>query len=149
MVIRTPPSGLVTATNVTVTMLIRYAYDTPDYRIVGAPPCASTAHFDVAARGPEKASADTTRAMARALLAERFGAVLRPDTREMEMDVLVRAGRDLGPQLRVAVPCAPGAVTAGGERCGLRAAFGRLAGRDVPTSAARTARPAPAVAGGS
>lgn len=37
MVIRTLPSGLMTGTNVTVTMLIRYAYGMPDYRIFDAP----------------------------------------------------------------------------------------------------------------
>ena len=133
MVIRTPPSGLVTGTNVTVLMLIRYAYGMPDFRVVGAPAWASSTHFDVTARGPAQASADTTRAMVRALLADRFAARVQPGTREMEMDVLTRAGRDLGPQLRVSErPCAAGAAEApGGERCGVRPAFGRITGRDV------------------
>jgi len=133
MIIQTPPSGLVTGTNVTVLMLIRYAYGMPDFRVVGAPAWASSTHFDVTARGPAQASADTTRAMVRALLADRFAARVQPGTREMEMDVLTRAGRDLGPQLRVSErPCAAAAAEApGGERCGVRPAFGRITGRDV------------------
>jgi hypothetical protein len=55
MIIRTPPSGLVTGTNVTAVMLMRFAYEMPDYRIVGAPAWASSTHFDVAARGPANA----------------------------------------------------------------------------------------------
>jgi uncharacterized protein (TIGR03435 family) len=70
--------------------------------------------------------------MIRALLADRFGAVLRADTRDMNLDVLLRAGRDLGPQLRISSrPCDDTAGTGGGERCGVRLGFGSLTGRDV------------------
>jgi uncharacterized protein (TIGR03435 family) len=133
MIISAPPSGLVTGSNVTVLMLIRYAYGIPDFRVVGAPAWASSMHFDVTARGPAQASADTTRAMVRTLLADRFAARVQPGTREMEMDVLTRAGRGLGPQLRVSQrPCdAAAAEPPGGERCGVRPAFGRITGRDV------------------
>jgi uncharacterized protein (TIGR03435 family) len=132
MIVRTPPSGLATGSNVSVMMLIRFAYEMPDYRILGAPAWTSSLHFDVTARGPANASADTTRAMFRALLSDRFGAVVRPDTREMDMDVLVRAGRDLGPQLRAtARPCDTAAWLTGGEVCGVRPGFGRITARDV------------------
>ncbi len=132
MIIRTPPSGLVTGTNVTAVMLIRFAHEMPDYRIIGAPPWASSTHFDVTARGPANAPAETMRAMIRALLADRFGAVLRADARDMNMDVLVRTGRDLGPQLRISSGrCDDTVGSSGGERCGVRLGFGRLAGRDV------------------
>lgn len=131
-IIQTPPSGLVTATNVTAVMLLRFAYNVPDHRIVGAPAWASTAAFDVIARGPAQVPFDTTRAMVRALLADRFSAIVRPGTREMDMDVLVRAGRDLGPQLRVATqPCDASETTPRNERCGLRPDFGRITGRNV------------------
>ena len=133
--IRTPPSGLVTGTNVTVVMLIRFAYGIPDHRIVGAPAWAFTSPFDVTARGPAEVPMETTRAMFRALLADRFGAILRPDTREMEMDVLVRAGRESGPELRAAArPCDAAAVASGADGCGIRIGFGRIAGRDVSMS---------------
>jgi uncharacterized protein (TIGR03435 family) len=130
--IRTPPSGLVTGTNVTVVMLIRFAYGIPDHRIVGAPAWAFTSAFDVTARGPAEAPMEATRAMIRALLADRFGAVIRPDKREMDMDVLVRAGRESGPQLRAAArPCDAAALASGADGCGIRIGFGRIAGRDV------------------
>jgi uncharacterized protein (TIGR03435 family) len=130
--IRTPPSGLVTGTNVTVAMLIRFAYGLPDHRIVGAPAWAFASAFDVTARGPAEAPIETTKAMFRALLADRFGAIVRPETREMEMDVLLRSGRESGPELRAASrPCGVAAVASGADGCGIRIGFGRIAGRDV------------------
>ncbi len=135
MVIRTPPSGLVTGANVTVAMLIRFAYGMPDYRIVGAPAWASSTHFDVTARGPANAPPETIRAMFRALLADRFGAIVRPGMREMEMDVLTRAGRDPGPGLRVSTQaCDASEATPRNERCGLRPDLGRITGRNVSSA---------------
>jgi uncharacterized protein (TIGR03435 family) len=132
MIIRTPPSGLATGTNVSVLMLIRFAYEMPDYRVSGAPAWASSLRFDVTARGPANASAETTRAMFRALLADRFAVIVRRDTQEMDMDALVRSGPDLGPALRANPrPCDTNAWFSGGEVCGVRPGFGRFTARDV------------------
>ena len=134
MVILTPPSGLVSATNVTVAMLLRYAYDIPEFRIVDAPAWVATEHFDVIARGHANATVPETRQMIRGLLADRFSVVVRTAQREMSMDVLTRAGASPGPQLRPSgaeclpegtpLPVQPSDPT----QCTLRVAFGQISG---------------------
>jgi hypothetical protein len=66
-----------------VGVYLNYACGIPDYRIFGAFAWASTAHFDVTARGPANASTATTPAMVRGLLAERL------QSRRGPVDVLV------------------------------------------------------------
>jgi len=134
MVIRTPRSGLVSATNVTVATLLRYAYDIPEFRIVDAPAWVVTEHFDVTARGHANATVSETRQMVRGLLAERFSVVVRTAQREISMDALTRAGTSTGPQLRPSsVECsAEGAplpsMPSASPHCTLRVAFGRING---------------------
>lgn len=123
MVIRTPPSGQVRANNVTVLMLIRYAYDLPEFRILDAPGWASTEHFDVAAQAPAGATTTQARLMFRDLLESRFALRARRAEREMEVDVLRFAEGAPGPGLvRHSQPCDADA------KCGVRPAFGRISG---------------------
>ncbi len=125
MVIRTPASGLVTGTNVSAVMLLRYAYGLPEFRIVDVPDWAVRERFDVTARGPAEAPTELTRAMVRQLLADRFGAVVRTAQREMEIETLTRSGTELGPQVRPAGgPCDPGPDGVGA--CGVRPGYGRI-----------------------
>jgi uncharacterized protein (TIGR03435 family) len=126
MFIRVSPSGIVTGSNVNVQMLLRYGYGVLDFRIFDLPEWAQREHFDIAARGPAEAPTQLTRAMVRSLLAERFGAVVRTDWRELEVDTLTRAGAELGPQLRPsATPCVP---QPGTSTCGIQPAFGNIRG---------------------
>jgi uncharacterized protein (TIGR03435 family) len=101
MIIRTPPSGVITASNINALMLIWYAYDVRDFRVVDAPPWANTEHFQVTAKAPANSTTDDIRAMMRALLAERFHLQAHRDTREMPIDVLAPAdGEKGGPGLK-------------------------------------------------
>lgn len=132
MVIRTPPSGLVSATNVTVAMLLRYAYDIPEFQIVDAPAWVATEHFDVTARGHANATVGETRQMIASLLADRFSVVVRTAQRVMSMDILTHAGP--GTQLRPSSVACPEEGTlipvgpSASPQCTLRVAFGRISG---------------------
>lgn len=127
MMIRTPASGLVTATNVNVQMLVRYAFGLPEVRIVDLPEWAIREHFEVTARGPAEAPAEVTRAMIRRLLADRFGLVARTTQRDMDIETLTRAGAALGPGLRPASP--PCETTPDGRsNCGLFPGYGSIRG---------------------
>jgi uncharacterized protein (TIGR03435 family) len=127
MVIRTPPSGQVRASNVTVLMLVRYAYDLPEFRILAAPGWTRTDHFDVAAKAPSGATVSDIRRMFQSLLETRFALQLRREARNMAVDVLRFAGSGPGPGLvRRAQPCGADAG------CGVRPAFGRITGIGSP-----------------
>jgi uncharacterized protein (TIGR03435 family) len=127
MMIRTPPSGIITATNVTTRLLIRYAYDLPDFLILGAPNWSTTDHFDVVAKAPANAELSELRGMFRAVLADRFAFASHTSTQEMPADILTveNPGR-LGPSLTVSPQrCEPPA------RCGVRWAFGHIDANDA------------------
>src|SRR5688572_12889638 len=66
------PGGSYNATNVTLPVLIRYAYDIQDYQFAGGPAWMQTERFDIAARAGREASTAELRLMMRALLADRF-----------------------------------------------------------------------------
>jgi uncharacterized protein (TIGR03435 family) len=127
MVIRTPPNGL-DATNVNVRFLVRFAYDTQEFLVVDGPDWTVDDHFDVRARTTAAVDAPQLRAMLRALLADRFQLVTRREQREMPVDVLslmpVSGARRLG----VPTSCVPDS-TGRDQVCGMRVAFGLLAGR--------------------
>jgi len=134
MVIRTRPSGLVSATNVNLIFLLRYAYDIPEVRIVDAPDWATTEHFHVTARGRPGATVSEFRQLFRGLLADRFSLMARIGQREMSIDTLARTGAPLGPQLH---PSSSECETEGAPpptlpselpQCSLRIAFGRIDG---------------------
>jgi len=125
MVIRTPPSGLVTATNVTAAMLIRYAHEVQQFRVVNAPEWATVDHFDITARMPEGAPASAIPAMFRSLLAERFNLAVHREPHEMSVDILSIA------------PAGTPRLTPSTTRCEpvrppcMRVAFGRISGQGV------------------
>lgn len=125
MIVKTPPSGVVHATNVNARFLIRYAFDIPDFLIVGANDWKATEHFEIAAKAPEGSDEAVIRAMFRALLADRFRLRAHTEPREMTVDVLTLAGQGPGPQLqRPEHPCRQ-------PPCHPRARFGHLEGTDV------------------
>src|SRR5687767_6933031 len=97
------------ATNVPLRELIRFAYNVQDERLMGGPDWIRTERFDVDARadydlpawGPSGPPADVLQ-MLRRLLAERFGLVVRQESRELPVYVLVVARADgrTGPDIR-------------------------------------------------
>ena len=118
------PGGRLTATNVTLRMLIRNAYALQDSQLVGGPSWLADDHYDIVAKaedggGVGNPSAPTQignpfaptqngepsrgQLMMRALLAERFKLVVHDETKEMPIYALILARSDgkLGPQLKV------------------------------------------------
>ena len=122
------PGGRFTATNVTLRMLIRNAYQLQDFQITGGPSWLADDHFDIVAkaeagdtmgdpfRAEQSGQPSRGQLMIRALLAERFKLVVHDETKEMPIYALVVARSDgkLGPQLKVSeTDCA--AVLAAGR----------------------------------
>jgi uncharacterized protein (TIGR03435 family) len=157
------PGGRFTATNVTLKLLIRNAYQLQDFQIVGGPNWINSDHFDIVAKAeegtpPETPSLDRTgptriQLMIRALLADRFQLVAHNENRELPIYALVLARSDgkLGPELRKSeVDCAAMSAARGragtpppppgppqpGERlpCGIRIGMGNLSVGGAPLS---------------
>jgi uncharacterized protein (TIGR03435 family) len=98
------PGGRYVATNVTLRMLIKTAYQVHDTQIVEGPGWLDVDRFDVSAKAAETPTAqafiERARLMLRPLLADRFKLVLRGERREIPIYGLVPARRDgeFGPQ---------------------------------------------------
>jgi uncharacterized protein (TIGR03435 family) len=105
------PGARYSATNVTLRMLIKTAYQVHDDQIIGGPGWVNTDRFDVTARGEGNPSASAfvtqARLMLRPALADRFSLVVRRETRDIPVYALrqVRSDRGLGPQLRESPNC--------------------------------------------
>jgi uncharacterized protein (TIGR03435 family) len=98
------------------------------WRVTGAPDWVQTERYDITARLPEGTTARDVPAMLRALLAARFGLVVRRETRDAPAYALVldRADGRLGPRLkRAAIDCVAE----------------RAAGRPLPSAAADGTQP--------
>jgi uncharacterized protein (TIGR03435 family) len=156
------PCGRFTATNITLKMLIRNAYQLQDFQIVGGPSWISSERFDIVAKAedgtpPETPSLDRTgpgriQLMIRALLAERFQLVAHNEDRELPIYALVLARSDgkLGPDLRKSevdcnaifaagrgrgMPPPPGPPQPGERpQCGIRIGMGNMAIGGAPMS---------------
>lgn len=132
------PGGRLNLVNVTLRLMIRNAYRVQDFQIVGGPDWLDSARFDVVAKAESgNPSPEQLQLMSRALLADRFKLVVRPEKREMPIYALVpaRDGKP-GPQLSKSdADCGPGAAPPGppspGQmpRCGLMVGFGSLRAR--------------------
>jgi uncharacterized protein (TIGR03435 family) len=100
------PGARYAATNMTLRMLIKTAYQVHDDQIVGGPDWLNTDRFDITARGDGNPSTSAfvtqARLMLRSALTDRFRLTLRRDTREIATYALVFAKRDatFGPQFR-------------------------------------------------
>jgi uncharacterized protein (TIGR03435 family) len=107
------PGGTWDATNVTLGMLIRFAFPVQDFQVVGAPRWMYSDRFDVLAKGP-RPTADGSflnrfALMLQSLLVDRFKLTTHTENRELPVYALVMARRDgkMGPQLRPSdVDCA-------------------------------------------
>ena len=150
------PGGRFSATNATVRNLVRFAYQLQDFQLVGGPDWLNSERFNILAQAGsdvppgQPGTIGPVQLMLRALLAERFGLIVRPDTRTMPIYALVVARPDgkLGPRLSAssidcvammaaargggAAPPAPGP----GQRpvCGLRTAPGQIMAGGFPLS---------------
>jgi uncharacterized protein (TIGR03435 family) len=111
--------------NVPLRFAIRQAYRIPESRIIGGPAWLDVDRFDiVATAGGDATSSDVIRQMLRTALADRFGLVLHPESRQMPIYSLIVAkdDRSLGPNLRRSTTdCSGqgGQVVAGRVRCGV------------------------------
>src|SRR5262245_52793219 len=103
-----PTANRFTAVNVPLRELIRFAYDVPGMRLAGGPDWIGSERFDIAATseeplpvwGPSGAPMPLLLRV-RALLADRFGLVVHPETRELAVYALVvaRDDRKFGPEI--------------------------------------------------
>lgn len=104
------PGGRVLMRNQTLRDLVRTAYGLNENELIGGPEWVRSISFDLEARGTAEMSADTGRAMLRALLADRFSLAIHHEQRELPIYVMTLAARDgtPGPQLRPsAASCVP------------------------------------------
>ena len=104
------PTGRLSGLNVTLALLIRNAYQLPEFRVVGGPAWIDVDRFDVEATAGAAVSADQIRAMTRTLLEDRFHLKAHMETRELPIYVLSFARRDakLGDQIKPSgVECRP------------------------------------------
>jgi bla regulator protein blaR1 len=104
--------GRFIATNVTLRLLIRNAYQLQDFQITGGPGWMASDHFDINAKVPDEFRAMAPPApgsgpgplqlMIRALLADRFKLVVHNETKDSPIYALILARSDgkLGPGLK-------------------------------------------------
>ncbi len=122
------------AVNATLHMLVRYAFNVPDYRLSGGPNWMDADRFDIEGAAGRTAEFDEIRAMTRAALEDRFRLRSHVEKRDQPLFVLTVARRDgkLGDQMAPATdeckpltppkgfppppPPPPGGASAGGPR---------------------------------
>ena len=154
--------GRYSATNVSLRLLIRNAYQLQDFQITGGPGWIASDRFDINAKVPDEFRAMAPPApgsgpsplglMIRALLAERFKLVVHTETKDSPIYALVLARSDgkLGPALKKSeTDCAPvfGAARGRGPMpppgppapgepmsCGIRIGPGNMAVGGAPLS---------------
>jgi uncharacterized protein (TIGR03435 family) len=117
-----PTPDRLTAANVPLRELVRFAYDVQDARLQGGPDWIRSERFDIVAKadrslgawGPSGPPAEAL-AMLRALLSERFALTTHRETRTLPVYALVRARENgqLGPELRRSSLDCEGAATPG------------------------------------
>jgi uncharacterized protein (TIGR03435 family) len=156
------PGGRFTATNVTLRMLIRNAYQLQDFQISGGPGWLASDRFDIVAKGDadfggpfaaaQRQGPGPLQLMLRALLAERFKLTVHDETKDLPIYALVlarsdgRFGKDLhrsetdcaavASAARGRGPVPPPGPPQPGERmpCGIRIGPGTMTIGGVPLS---------------
>jgi uncharacterized protein (TIGR03435 family) len=126
----TPPGGKVTAENVPVRELIRFAYQLQPVQIVGGPSWINDDRFDIVAKAPDgtppmmgppqDGSPTPIQLMMQNLLAERFKLKARRELREQPIYALVLARADgkLGPKIEVSTTDCAAVAAARGRGAG-------------------------------
>src|SRR5688500_5374148 len=85
-----PALGRLTATNVTLRMLVMAAYQKQPFQIVGGPPWQNSDKFDINAKAEDGSlSPDQTLELLKTLLADRFKLKVHTETREVPIYALV------------------------------------------------------------
>jgi uncharacterized protein (TIGR03435 family) len=82
------------ASDATLHLLVRYAFDVPDYRLSGGPTWMDSDRFDIDGAAGRTAELDEIRAMARAMLEDRFMLRTHVERRDQPIFVLTLARRD-------------------------------------------------------
>src|SRR6185436_13919841 len=105
VMLRNPP-GRFSATNITFRMLLRSAYNLPDFRMIGGPSWMETDRFDVEATAGQTSgpgNAAESRLMQQALLADRFNLRAHMETRDQPIYLLTIVRRDgkLGDRIKL------------------------------------------------
>ena len=155
--------GRFIATNVTLRLLIRNAYQLQDFQITGGPSWLNSDHFDIIAKVPEGvrdsgpgapgSGPGPLQLMIRSLLAERFKLTLHNETKDSPIYALILARSDgrLGPEMKTSTvdcdgppaggrgrggPMPPPAPPQPGDRmpCGIRIGPGNMAVGGSPLS---------------
>ena len=98
--IRPMPGGRISATNVTLKMLIARAYDLQGFQLSGGPGWADTQRYNIEAK-PDTPVENQWKEMLQNLLADRFQLVFHRETKELPIYALLPARKDgkLGPGL--------------------------------------------------
>ena len=94
--------GWFTAINAPAALLIRFAYDLPDFAVTGSPDWVNKDRFDVTARVPDNDSVDARRLMLQRLFEERFMLSAHHESRRLPIYAMRLSNRNgaLGPRLR-------------------------------------------------
>jgi uncharacterized protein (TIGR03435 family) len=96
------PGGRIFARNVSLRVLVMFAYDLRGYQVDGGPDWIATDTFDVDAMAEGNPPLDKMREMLRTLLEDRFRLGVHRETRQVDGFVLVRTRPDrLGSNLRI------------------------------------------------
>jgi uncharacterized protein (TIGR03435 family) len=106
--LNTPPTGVVTGTNIPVRQLILAAYRVHRTRLIGGPDWISDERYDVLAKRPDNVPADQLPRLWESFLRDRLKLRVHTETRELPVYRLVIARRDgkLGPRLmRATIDC--------------------------------------------
>jgi uncharacterized protein (TIGR03435 family) len=133
------PNGTMTLLNNTLRNIIRTAHGLQGAQVVGGPDWLDTDRFDVIAKANAPFTTDEGRVMLRALVAERFGVVTHPETRDLPVFLLRVARSERAPGIRLkpsVVDCAGLAAAQARVPCGLNVNFaaGSIAGIGVSIS---------------
>ena len=122
--------GRFMATNVTLRLLIRNAYQLQDFQITGGPGWLNSDHFDLVAKVPDEnrdlppgrpgEAPGPLQLMIRSLLADRFKLVVHNETKDSPIYALILARSDgkLGPALKKSETDCEAAFAAGRGRGG-------------------------------
>ena len=146
------PGGRFAAENASLRELIEFAYQIQAFQLIGTLAPVESSWWDITAKLeglPTRVApgrVDEIALALRALLADRFGLAVRPETRELEVYALMPARADAAPGPRLtksAIDCPAliAAVLAGGApppengpRCDLQGRIGSLQGSGLPLS---------------
>jgi len=97
--LNTLPGGRLVANNVSLKLLIQFAWGVKDDEIAGGPSWLTTEKYDISAKAdtPEELKEEELRPLLQSLLADRFQLKVHPETRELTVYSLVVAKN--GPKL--------------------------------------------------